>query len=51
MQWGWVDLGVKFQHLGQLLHKGTVLQSEVILLAVQLPLKHLILAEQSLHLL
>lgn len=30
--------GFKFQYLGQLLHQGAVLQSEVVLLAVQLPL-------------
>lgn len=35
----------EIQYLGQLLHQGAVLQSEVILLAVQFPLQHLILAE------
>lgn len=38
-------------HLGELSQQGATLQPEVILLAVQLPLKHLCLAQQCLYLL
>lgn len=38
-------------HLGELGHQRAVLQPEVLLLAVQLPLEHLRLTQQSLHLL
>lgn len=37
------------RYLGELSHQRAVLQPEVLLLAVQLPLKHLILAQQRLH--
>lgn len=37
------------RHLGELSHQRAVLQPEVLLLAVQLPLKHLVLAQQRLH--
>lgn len=35
----------EIQYLGQLLHQGAVLKSEVVLLAVQLALQHLVLTE------